>query len=145
MKTLDEVIEAEEICSQIDAECSICPYKATAKGWCEEKDRDALFYLKEYKKDREDPDGDHQQLEKCRALLQDFYRNDPLSWDELKQMEGKPVWVEAQYPHSWCIVREVQKYMDGTEEIVLDGLNCKIGIGRKEKYGTGWQAYRKER
>ena len=49
MKTLDEVIKALEICSQMDAECCKCPYKSTAKGWCEEKDRDALHYLKEYR------------------------------------------------------------------------------------------------
>ena len=70
--------------------------------------RDALHYLKEYKKDRENPDGDHQQLEKARALLQEFFANPPLTWDELKTMEGKPVWVEWTKTEEsyWCFVGE---------------------------------------
>lgn len=115
---------------------------------------DQVIYFMEQRQQTEDwniRDAAIAYLRGYREILPEYAQmkldavNDPLTWDELKGMEGKPVWVEGQYPHSWCIVREVQKYMDGTEEIVLDGLNCKIGIGRKEEYGTGWQAYRKER
>lgn len=110
---------------------------------------DALHYLKEYKANQEDPDGDHQQLEKSRALLQDFYRNDPLSWNELKQMKGKPVWVEAndgQYK-GWVIVG---KFYSLLEKEDLDAHVDLYYFGRsmeysKEMYGYYWQAYRKER
>ena len=50
MKTLDEVIKACEICSNVEKpECSKCPY-FPGKGWCEEKDADAAYYLNEYRK-----------------------------------------------------------------------------------------------
>ena len=50
MKTLDEVIKALEKCHIVeDQTCVDCPYYP-GKGWCEEKDRDALHYLKEYQK-----------------------------------------------------------------------------------------------
>lgn len=133
MKTLDEVIKAFEICWEQETCNDECPYKG--QPCTKQREIDGLNYLKQYK------DLQYGYI-KAMADLED---NPPLTWDELRGMQNKPVWVEGQYPHSWCIVREVQKYMDGTEEIVLDGLNCKIGIGRKEKYGTGWQAYRKER
>ena len=127
MVTLDEVIKGM---TELILSGKTADVKSTV--------RDALHYLKVLQKMQKT-----QPLEKSEW---DELYNQPLTWQELKTMEGKPVWVvEGQYPHSWCIVREVQKYMDGTEEIVLDGLNCKIGIGRKEEYGTGWQAYRKER
>lgn len=153
MKTLDEVIEAEEICSQIDAECSKCPYKATAKGWCEEKDRDALYYLKEYKKDREDPDGDHQQLEKAQKLLWEFYQNDPLTWQELKGMEGMPVWVEQtmvleegtpeeyrQDVKEWMIISDFHN-----KQGWIDMVNVVDGEVQFDRRDPSWKAYRKER
>lgn len=111
---------------------------------------DALHYLKEYKANREDPDGDHQQLKKCRALLQDFYRNDPLSWDELKQMEGKPVWVEVlddtgdHYKwrgDGWYIVKDFsQGYYGG-----YCHLEPNYRTWTEKTYSDLWQAYRKER
>ena len=74
--------------------------------------------------------------------------NPVLTWDQLKGMKGKPVWVEGYYPSAWYIVREVQKSKDGTEDIILDGFQGLTGIGRDDRYGNvenGWQAYRKEK
>ena len=114
MKTLDELIKAEEICSQIDAECSKCPYGATAKGWCEEKDLDALHYLKVLK-DILDPlkvkKISHEiTCPQCNSAIAILLpeSNEPLTWDELREMEGKPVWVEWTKTEEsyWCFVGE---------------------------------------
>lgn len=86
-----------------------------------------------------DPDGDHQQLLKCRALLQDFYRNDPLDWGELREMIGKPVWVENQFYKRWLIAYKVNR-----EDIIFDG-NGFYTQAFSVDYGKAWQAYRKER
>lgn len=90
----------------------------------------------------DDPDGDHAQLLKCQALLQDFYRNDPLTWDELKLMEGKPVWIEDGLENGeWYIIEcftesgrfiAHDRYADDTVFKAID-------------MGNMWQAYRKER
>ena len=160
MKTLDEVIMALRCTDpEVDPEtkCKDCPYKEShinelwyvGPSCLDEMFADVLHYLKEYKKDREDPDGDHQQLEKAMALLQDFYRNDPLSWDELKQMEGKPVWVEGEHGfiwnhRSWVLI---DPYDENDDLIICHGTDTghyEFAIG-KEDYGTDWQAYRKER
>lgn len=57
--------------------------------------------------------------------------NPPLTWDELKDMEGKPVWIEGPLitggPH-WIIVGPSHLY-----------------DGKIVGYGKTWQAYRKER
>ena len=71
--------------------------------------------------------------------------NEPLTWAELRTMAGKPVWFEGYAGKFWCIIREVQRNMDGTEDIVLDGPSGMTGIGHDDLYGTRWQAYRKER
>ena len=75
--------------------------------------------------------------------------NPPLTWDELKTMEGKPVWVEAddgKYK-GWVIVG---KFYSLLEEEELDAHVDLYYFGRsmeysKEMYGYYWQAYRKER
>ena len=83
--------------------------------------QEILFYLKEYKTEQE---------------------NSLLTWDELKQMEKKPVWIESITSETsfqeWVIVQEVSdKYaiLFGS----LFGMNYS-----KEKYGTNWKAYKKE-
>ena len=67
----------------------------------------------------------------------DAVTNDPLTWDELRQMEGKPVWVEEKdMPSTWIIIWDVTEnwlYPTGCDAY------------RHEEYGKTWQAYRKER
>lgn len=129
MKTLDEVIKAEEICSQIDAECSKCPYKATAKGWCEEKDRDALHYLKEYRK-----------LDSLEAVASPEDDNPPLTWDELREMVGKPVWFVYDWNNThhkgWILL----DHMEGI--FIVDAKDC---WALSETNMDKWRAFRKER
>lgn len=146
MKTLDEVIKGFECCQNV--ECNECPYKILINDDthvpCDqlEKDEDALHYLKEYKANREDPDGDHQQLKKARNLLWEFYQNDPLTWDELKTMEGKPVWVEQHHGDTkgWLLI--LRKCDDVVTCTTKHGNSFYL---YKANYGEKWQAYRKER
>lgn len=142
MKTLDEVIKAWSICFSDNSrsDCTGCPYAdEDGEAACFNHDRtDALIYLKAYQWQMTNPDGDHLQLEKCRALLSDFYRNDPLSWDELRTMEGKPVWYEHEFWKGWIILGKVEQ-----------GVNCEMIPDREEKWyivkdGSA-KAYRKER
>ena len=94
---------------------------------------------------RNDPDGDHQQLLKCQALLQDFYRNDPLDWETLTQMEGKPVWVEWTKTEEsyWCFVGEW--FYDDEMRIYRMGLEYADYIHKTIYTPDIVQAYRKER
>jgi len=93
MKTLDEVIKAIEWCTEHDQSgCSACPY-ADDDNRCYEED--ALHYLKH--------------LQEYYEMSREHHEpNPPLTWDELKSMEGKPVLVEwAKSEESyWCFVGE---------------------------------------
>ena len=146
MKTLNEVIKAEEICSQIDAECSKCPYKATAKGWCEEKDRDALHYLKEYRDECNNIINVHDDCIRLRDEMAEELNkmNPPLTWDELEAMEGKPVWIELAYQMAWGL--NDGTYIDafGHEVVTIKVLHDLWHLD-KAQMGKVWQAFRKER
>ena len=138
MKTLDELIKANECCNhgEPDSRCEDCPYNGI--GACAlERQNDAFFYLKEYRWVQEN----------CASALAEKYpdQNNPLSWDELRQMEGKPVWFEGYAGNFWCIVREMQKNSDGTEDVIFDGPHGMTGVGHNDQYGDKWQVYRKER
>lgn len=67
--------------------------------------------------------------------------NNPLTWDELKTMVGKPVWVEALLYKQWAIIAYV-----GDEHLRFEGVSLyapesRVYMGEDD----GWQAYRKER
>ena len=65
----------------------------------------------------------------------------PLTWDELRQMEGKPVWVEflkdgESYDAEWIIIQDINdECMGDTQRFTYQKLD----------YSDKWQAYRKER
>lgn len=129
MKSLDEVIEAETICSRIDeANCSLCPYKATAKGWCEEKDVDVLQHLLDYKR-----------------LLTNIERNTPLEWKEIEKMVGQPVWIEGTNGKMWGIIAEVYKDMLGSGKMTLRTKNMHRLHLNEKNISVTWNAYRMER
>ena len=117
MKTLDEVIfEA--------------PYTPTP--W----EVDALSYLKEYK-----------ELSKMwNDRLDKENSNSALTWEQLKQMEGKPVWVKyCNGVSRWEIVCQF-----GTLQNQDNYFFTHIGIEsdnthKQSEQGQRWQAYRKER
>ena len=128
MKTLDEVIEELQYWDTCD-EYPECFYD-------DEVNRDALHYLKEYKRVQN-------KIEKI-ALgsvedTLDKLDNKPLTWNELKTMEGKPVWIENNLikPH-WDIIAQIDDNADVTFYVMG-------GFETKEFYGKTWQAYKKER
>ena len=147
MKTLDEVIEAMERCSIPHYfDCKGCPYEDDdAEVGCrsDDKEHDALQYLKTYKDDKD-------ALTALRAYRKEQQANPPLTWDELKQMEGKPVWAEYNLHLSnkefrdkskrWCIIREI-KHWEDTEIIITEN---GFVLSKREQINA-WQAYRKER
>ena len=62
----------------------------------------------------------------------DLEDNPPLDWEQLKQMEGKPVWVKE----------SAENGLWWTYWVIWQGDNA---ILPKKDYSTKWQAYRKER
>ena len=130
VKTLDEVIKALELCSSENKCLYNCPYSCKEGIECiDEMEKDALHYLKH---------------------LQEYYNisrehhepNEPLTWDELQQMEGKPVWVHlfGSGLGEWNLIHaqldNLIWFADG---------NGYIYDMNAEKLGKTWQAYRKER
>lgn len=145
MKTLDEVIKANECCDhgEPDSRCEDCPYNGIG-ACCAERETDALHYLKTIETTE---NLYHDAVNELSKWIEEDWKDRclPLTWDELRQMEGKPVWFEGYAGKFWCIIREVQRNMDGTQDIVLDGPSGMTGVGHDDLYGTRWQAYRKER
>ena len=137
MKTLDEVIKANECCDhgEPDSKCEDCPYNGIG-ACCAERETDALHYLKVLK-DILDPlkvkkNSCKITCPQCNSVIAILLpeSNEPLTWDELQLMEGKPVWIEGPFitegPH-WIIVGPSHLY-----------------DGKIVGYGKTWQAYRKE-
>ena len=132
MKTLDEVIKNFEICRKARLNlirCDGCTYAIGDNDFCIDcNETDVLEWLKGYRA--------HIELDKIRDKCE--AENEPLTWDELRTMEGKPVWVEADEKERWRIIREVS-----SEHLILEsGLplhKCWMN------HPDGWQAYRKER
>ena len=141
MKTLDEVIKAFECCDhgELDSRCEDCPYNGIG-SCCLERETDALQYLKEFQG----------LLKIWNDKLDKEQENPPLTWDELKEMEGKAVWIEGTHHKHWCIIKGIaRKDLSEMEYITLAYLNNKNRIvtydQRKGNFDVTWQAYRKER
>ena len=131
MKSLKEVIDGLKYCAQYKDinSCPNCPYYDVSRDGCideEHLEMDAAYYLEEYQD----------------SLGQMIELNEPLTWDELKQMKGKPVWVEFFYEDGqhfdsdWFLVGFVS-------ESFCDVIG-KLGTSRLVK-NDYWQAYKKER
>ena len=130
MKTLDEVIES--ITTQSGLEIRNVRKPERDRFWVDRDTyNDALHYLKEYQT---------LQYGYVKAMA-DLENNPPLSWDELKRMEGKPVWMECEnfFCPKWVILTNVYDYkaMFIGDRIVDSEL--------KDEMGDVWQVYRKER
>ena len=159
MKTLDKVIKAKELCElncSDEGHCQDCPYaKQDANGdwsfFCGNCEADALHYLKELRDMTDIPmeyfeNGGTSQEIVCPKCHSEFVilpeANNPLTWDELKSMEGKPVWIEDGLKNGeWYIIEcftesgrfiAHDRYADDTVFKAID-------------MGNMWQAYRKER
>lgn len=153
MMTLDEVIENLSV-------------KQSLKDLGHRPDpdeiADALYYLREYQEhmkwhayEEHCLDNEKKTLQEKKAefdeVLTDYValrqwwteqqENPPLTWDELKGMVGKPVWMECEYFFcpQWVILTDVYDYkaMFIGDRIADSEL--------KDEMGDVWQAYRKER
>ena len=160
MKTLDEVIKAWSICFSDNSrsDCTGCPYAdEDGEAACFNYDRtDALHYLKVYKNTDENYRKAITHVNKIidhyEKMVADYLsiNNPALTWDELKQMEGKPVWVEYNFQigdkefrdksKRWCIIREFKPWDDTEITITENG----FVLSKREQINS-WQAYRKER
>lgn len=147
MKTLDEVIKANECCDhgEPDSRCEDCPYNGI--GACAlERETDALHYLKKYREEDKKlgaaiNEACDVEMKYCR-LVEELERNEPLTWEQLKQMEGKPVWVvclESGF-REWNLIHAI---LD--DQIWFADGNGTIWNNLKSSMGAQWQAYRKER
>lgn len=142
MKTLDEVIDNFEKACDLERRCEGCSGCLGQEYGCPndgaESVPDALKYLKKLK--RVEAKIEKIALGNIEDTLSKM-DNPPLTWDELRQMEGKPVWVECDYffRPQWVILTNVcdEKAMFVGDRIFDSEL--------KEEMGDVWQAYRKER
>lgn len=167
-KTLDEVIDAFE-------RQWICPSNDEAEEYCElyaVRD-EAINYLKMYRSDTAQYEFDREQWEtagkeakKAWQDAKDKYiaklkeldigtLNDPLTWSELKQCEGKPIWIEWYDPiddkrgwhkAEWYLLQWCRDDED-PEWKMLYAINdeqeqCPYYL---KDMGERWTAYRKER
>ena len=145
---LNEVIEAMEHCLKPMPEslCSSCPTGKQSNN-CGVYEA-ALQFLKLYRKSAKD----------LLALIEDYrkeiktiddQRNPALTWDELHEMEGKPIWVEVlnqtknpcRWEGQWMIVKDFAQGVYG-EYCRMEPNYC---TWINTTYGDTWQAYRKER
>ena len=133
MKTLDEVIKAIEICWEQDTCSRECPYMMAEPSCGLRRELDALHYLREYQNC-----GDCAYADTYLRCAKDSH-NDPLDWETLKTMEGKPVWVECAGSF-WAVIVCVEENRFWYRCRWADHDYCD-----REYMGEHWRAYRKER
>ena len=123
MITLDEAIELMEAqVGELDGVIGVILYAD-----------DILQYLKEYRERQENLD----QFETYQ-----FEQNRPLTWQELQQMEGKPVWIENGGWKLWVIISHIEDPDTEYERLYTYGATCPLTLYKKHHT---WQAYQKER
>ena len=146
MKTLNEVIKANECCDhgELDSKCEDCPYNGIG-ACCAERETDVLYYLKTIETTE---NLYHDAVNKLSKWEDEDWKDRylPLTWDELKQMRGKPVWVvrTEKYciPH-WAIVEKVYEWDSiDVNSVLLQPEDEELFLSDQGKI---WQVYRKER
>ena len=128
MKTLDEVIET-------------APYVGT------EWTNDALHYLKEYRDHMKNEIIELQEEVKKQKEMIEFLEK-PLTWDKLKQMFHKPIWIETKTKKGWVIINNFEAVTPSSENmnvIHTSHRGAKYSHFARHLMGQTWQAYRKER
>lgn len=153
MKTLDEVIELSERCTlPYPGDCLNCEYFDDETCYdCRCKIiADAINYLKEYKRDKDELDSTrlaYIDILTDYVALKNFWAesqaNPPLTWDELREMDGKPVWATFDNENGTWYIAKVYD-----DEVVLYEWGQEFGeiiSGAWAYTPKRWQAYRKER
>lgn len=110
--------------------------------------QDAIYYLKEHKNQQDFYDQSIQRttemIDNCEKTVAEYLavNNPPLTWDELKMMTGKPIWIEDAFEKGeWYII---ECFTDSNRFIAHDRWSGD-DIFRKLYMDTEWFAYRKER
>lgn len=149
MKSLNEVIK--DLQEQIDDDMN-CEYSS---NWIVDKDdvEDAIHYMKELKEARDIIATAREeakiQLEAFKAdIMNKMTDNPPLTWEELRQMEGKPVFIDSiPLVRRWVVIKKFHPY-GGNKNLfdmeVNDGAHFLRKNMRRDD-PAWWQAYRKER
>ena len=134
MKTLDEVLEAIKTKSALKLSS-----RRKDDRWVVPIDlfQEIIYYLKEYQRDKQIYSYDI-----ARRNFELAERNDPLTWKELRSMEGMPVWVELLKGKwkGWDVIGGFDEDDFGIAMVTVRGDDYyKLDLGKT------WQAYRKER
>ena len=154
MKTLDEVINELhywDTCDEFPE--SFYDFEVTT---------DALYHLNKYRMTLDDIVAKREALETEIARYQEAVRNcedaenkyrqlaqnlgevgnEPLKWRELRQLEGKPVWIELLKGKwkGWDVIGGFDEDDFGVAMVTISGDDY-----YKADLGNTWQAYRKER
>ena len=133
MRTLDELIEEMQLKSDVNRN-----YR--------EENADVLHYLVEYRACQQHmevveqirQDAVRQRDAHIKALAE-LKRNDPLSWEELKQMEGKPVWVEYDgYTPDWEVIENVGAMRGSIGDITGNFIETHMSVLHKDDMGKTW-------
>lgn len=146
MKTINEVIKALEYClNPVDnfGNCNAeCPYIHCCDPSNHDVTEDALHYLREYKKYTD-----------TMCALPDYYDwvhsadNPPLSFEEVREMLGKPVWMEFSSAKGWRLVNWFDSLTTGEKSVALTDrygvdfvfsadtfVKCEVMVYRKEHH-----------
>ena len=144
LNTLDEIIHIFETREVIN---SLGERTMLQAEW-----RDTLYYLKQYQRFDSSLEYTIHRAEdvykKYVKLMADLEENPPLTWDELKKMSGKPVWVEWidgpwKGNSKWVLIERVAELMAIFTAIDACGVNYNGNL-HNLSMGTQWKAYRKE-
>ena len=156
MKTLDEVIDSITKQSALEIRDQRCPEKD--RFWADRDTyTDALYYLKEYRSEKQIWESDRKHYEdwieqykeardKHQQAVKEMLKNPPLTWDELKQMEGNPVFVEECCRNGdlksagWWLI----DYWND-DQICLRDQGGNPWTVHRTSLDRDWNAYRKER
>lgn len=118
---------------------------------------DVLHYLKEYRSEKAMWEADRngyldwieqykEAREKHQQAVIELKKNPPLTWDELKTMEGNPVFVEERYRNGdlksseWWLI----DFWNDDQICMRDSAGNPWNEHRSN-YSRDWQAYRMER
>lgn len=157
MKTLDEVIDNFEKACDLERRCEGCSGCLGQENGCPNDGAecvpDALYYLKELRHILDDAvwvgsTKEENGYWKLPTLPETG--NDPLTWDELEKMEGKPIWVEwladdiwsdpnHRERSTWWVVGEVRKNDIIIAQYLDEAELC------EDDLGAIWLAYLKEK